>query len=270
VNAKLRCRLLVAVLVAAAAFAGCSAFQGKPLLDSAAGMFDKADVSYRVETARINQHSPQASRAEGQLVSYQSATERPLPPDALADVQIAFPHPQKREGYAQVTVRLFDASAADTGRMSQWWKSGLKLTGLSGEGQPQETWMLDIPQNELAGIINDLHNSGFFTSYDKPAEGPQIQTKLDGAKVSKTWRQVPQLDALIVRVRSQGRLLSSPKGEAGDLFQGLAGPTPSSVAVYRKLNEDEGVAIASDADQSPLTDPAALQVVRLPPVGMLR
>jgi hypothetical protein len=63
-------------------------------------------------------------------------------------------------------------------------------------------------------------------------------------------------------------LLSSPKGDAADLFQGLAGPTPSSVAVYRQLNQDEGVAIASDADDSPLPGPAALQVVRLPPVGI--
>lgn len=267
-NAKLRGRLLVAVLVPAAAMAGCSGLRSKPLLDSAAGMFDKAELSYRVETARVD---PAAPRVEGQLVSYQPDAGKPLPAGSVADVQIAFPHPQKREGYAQVTVRLFDApSAGDTGRLGQWWKSSLKWTGLSGEGVPQETWVLDLPQNELAGIINDLHNSGFFTSYDKPTEGARIQTQLDGAKVNKTWRQVPQLDALIVRVRSQGRLLSSPKGEASNLFQGLAGRTPSSVAAYRKLNEDEGLATVSDLGDTTIARPAAFQVVRLPPVDGIR
>jgi hypothetical protein len=254
------------MLVPAAAMAGCSAFQGKPLLDSSAGMFDKAELNYRIETSRID---PAVSRVEGQLVSYQSAAaEKPLPVGFVADVAIAFPHPEKRQGYAQVTVRLFDAGAAgESGGMGQWWKSGLKGSGLVGQGKAEEMWRLDIPQNELAGIINDLHNSGFFTSYDKPSEGAQIQTRLDGAKVSKTWRQVPQLDALIVRVRSQGRLLSSPKGEANNLFQGLAGSAPSSVLAYRKLHEEEGMAVASDLGDSPLSPPPAFQVVRLPPVG---
>jgi len=44
--------------------AGCAAMQGrKPKLDSSAGMFKKAEVNYRIETARIEQgggHDPQA------------------------------------------------------------------------------------------------------------------------------------------------------------------------------------------------------------------
>lgn len=258
------CRPLVGLLALAAAMAGCSAFnRGKPRLDSSAGMFDQAEVSYRVDAARLNA----MSRPEGQLVSYQPDSAAKLPAGAEAEVEIVFPHPDKREGYAEVTVRVFgNKNNSEEGRFSQWWKSGLKMSGFSASSVALEVWALDVPQNDVAGIINSLHNTGYFTSYDKPAEGVKIETVLDGAKVSKTWRQVPQLDALIVRVRTQGRLLSSPKSETPNLFESVTSKTPASVQAYRKLHDEEGTAMASDLEQTPFPAPAAFQVVRLPPV----
>jgi hypothetical protein len=249
--------------------AGCAALKGsKPRLDSSAGMFDRAEVSYRVEASRINRLQPRASGVEGQLVSYQPPLDMRLPQNAFADVQIAFPHPDKREGYAQVTVRVVTPPGQEPAEGGNWWsKSVFNFSALKRKDAVLETWVLDLPQNELSAIINDLHNSGYFTRYDKTAAGAQIQTQLDGAKVSKTWRQVPQLDALVVRVRTQGRLLSNPKGSASNLFQGLAGPAPSSVRVYRELHKDEAVAMASDRHDAPLAAAPAFQVVRLPPVG---
>lgn len=259
------CRPLVGLLALAAAIAGCSAFSsGKTRLDSSAGMFDKAEVSYRVDAARLNA----APRPEGQLVSYQPQAVAALPAGSEAEVDIVYPHPEKREGHAQVTVRVFASkNSGEEGRISKWWKSGLKLSGLSSTAAPLEVWTLDVPQNDVAGIINGLHNTGYFTSYEKPAEGAQVETVLDGAKVSKTWRQVPQLDALIVRVRTQGRLISSPKVETPIPSHGIAGKTPASVQAYRKLQEEEGTAMVSDLEQTPFPAPAAFQVVRLPPVA---
>lgn len=258
------CRPLVGLLALAAVMAGCSAFnRGQPRLDSSAGMFDKAEVSYRVDAARLNA----TPRPEGQLVSYQPDSAATLPAGTEAEVEIVFPHPEKREGYAQVTVRVFgNKNHSQTGRISQWWKSGWKLSGFSASSAALEVWVLDVPQNDVAGIINGLHNTGYFTSYDKPADGVQIETVLDGAKVTKTWHQVPQLDALIVRVRTQGRLLSSPRSETPHLFQGISGKTPSSVQAYRKLQDEEGAAMVSDLEQTPFPAPPAFQVVRLPPI----
>jgi hypothetical protein len=124
---------------------------------------------------------------------------------------------------------------------------------------------MDIPQEELCQIINDLHTSGYFTPREK-AEGSQIEAQLDGVKSSKSWRQVSQLDALIVRVRTQGRLTSNPKGSAPSLFKGLA-TAPSSVLAYRELNKEEGSAVASDRSDSPLPQAGTFQIVRLPAVG---
>jgi hypothetical protein len=263
---KALARRPLGIALLAAAVAGCAAIKGgKPRLDSAGGMFDKAQVSYRVEAARINQASPSRG-VEGQLVSYQSPVVGRLPAGAMADVQIEFPHPEKRDGYAQVTVRV-EAPHGQESAQGKWWTKVIRWSPLKGrDATVVETWVLDIPQNELSGIINDLHNSGYFTSYAKTAAGAQIQTQLDGAKVAKAWRQVPQLDALVVRVRTQGRLLSNPKGPASTLFKGLAGPAPSSVVAYRKLEETDAVAIVSDLNAPALPTADAFQVVRLPAV----
>ncbi len=242
----------------------------KPRLDSSAGMFKKAEVSYRVEAGKINQLPPRYGRTEGQLVSYQPPTAGRLPAGTVADVQIAFPHPEKREGYAQVIVRVEEPRGPSAEEI-KWWKKAANWSPWKGKPAVLETWVLDIPQNELSGIINDLHNSGYFTSYDKTAAGAELVTQLDGAKVSKSWRHVPQLDELVVRVRTHGRLLSNPKGPASSLFKGLAGPAPSSVRAYRELNDEEGSVVVSDANGPPLPSAPAFQIVRLPAVnGMVR
>lgn len=264
-NAK-GARAWIVVGLAVLAVAGCSAFKSKkPLLDSSAGMFDKAEVSYRVETARLN--APPRKAAEGQLVSYQPALENRLPDGTTANVQIIYPHPEKREGYARVVVRFERTNdPADAGRIRKWWQS--TVSRWSDNDAECETWALDIPHNEFTKVVNDLHNTGFFTAYRTAAEGTQVQAKLDDAKlVSKSWRQVPQLDALIYRVRFEGKKIFGPPvkiDEAVDPF--VAGqPTPNSVLAYRALEAQEGVAVISDKEEV-AQRPAPLQIVRLPAV----
>jgi hypothetical protein len=230
-------------------------------------------VSYRVETAKLN--APPRKPVEGQLVSYQPAVENRLPEDAVANVRIAYPHPEKRDGYAQVIVR-FERSgkSAQSGRFAKWWHSAKSRWSSSEESC--ETWVLDIPHNELAKLVNDLHNNGFFAGYKTAAEGTQVQAKLNDAKVvSKTWRQVPQLDALIYRVRNEGRRISGPPAKIDDavdpfLVRATPGPTPNSVLAYRQLQPDEGYAFITDRNQVPIKRLPAVQVVRLPPVEGVR
>jgi hypothetical protein len=255
--------VLAGAMLTSLAVAGCSALKGPEVpLDASAGMFDRASIGYRVETARINTALRSPPSSEGQLVAYRPTHSAALPADSVASVQIKYPHPQKKAGYAQVVVRIDDAASA-----AGWtWKHWLAIAGgYTYVSEAQEVWTLDIPQRELSQIVNRLQTSGYFQQYET-ADAATFETELDGVAFNKSWRQLPELDALIVRVRTEGRLISSIKAPgAADLLQ----PPAASVVAYREmLAEDSGVAFASD---QPAAAPLAAEgvmprIVRLPAV----
>jgi hypothetical protein len=133
-------------------------------------------------------------------------------------------------------------------------------------------------------IVSRLHTSGYFAGYEK-AEGTEIETELDGSKVSKSWHQIPEMDALVVRVRTEGRLVSSTKAQVkkgapakdekdkDEKDKGMF----ASVALYRSFmakdkktdNGPEGFALATDLYEAPYAAPPVhpLEIVRLPAVG---
>jgi hypothetical protein len=274
VTSHFRCRAALAgALVSLAAVAGCSVFKsGNVPLDSSAGLFDKARLRYEVDTDRVNSTAA-PRRGEGQLVSYQQQATPRLPVNARASVDIRYPHPNKREGMAQVQVRIKSHAgkkSAEAPAWKRWWLSTRDvLPGWNDAGSANETWVLDIPKSELATIVSRLNTSGYFAGYEK-SEGTEIVTELDGSKVAKSWHQVPEIDALVMRVRTEGRLVSSSgarnKPEAKEPF--------ASVAIYRSLlakdkkiaPAEEGFAMATD-EASPIRPVQHLEIVRLPAVG---
>lgn len=253
--------VLTGTVVAGLATAGCSALKPEIPLDASAGMFDRASIAYRVEAARINTARPAAR--EGQLVSYTTAPSAPLPANSVASVQVKYPHPDKKPGAAQVVVRIEDAAGT-----SAWsWKHWLAVaSGHRYENRALETWTLDIPHNEVAQIVNGLQTAGYFQDYEKSADAARVETELDGVEMNKSWRQVPELDALIVRVRTEGRLIASLKAPGA---YDPAQPPPASVVAYREmLADDAAVAFASDEPPAKPASPggAVPSIVRLPAV----
>jgi hypothetical protein len=255
------------------AMAGCSVFNTKGVpLDSSAGLFDKARLSYQVDTDRINTSA--ATGREGRLVSYHQGPAAHLPVNARASVDIRYPHPEKRAGMARVEVRIAShggSKPADAAAWKRWWLvTRDAVPGLKGDATT-EIWTLDIPKSELATIVSRLNSSGYFAGYEK-SEGTEIATELDGSKVAKSWHQLPELDTLIVRVRTEGRLVSSSK--APDKPQ--AKESFASVAFYRSLlakekkndSTPEGYAVASDEhDDSRVVPAQHVEIVRLPEVN---
>ncbi len=275
-----------ASLLAVATLTGCSVFKSREVpLDSSAGLFDKAHLSYQVDTDRIN--TLPAARGDAQLVSYHESTAPRLPANAQASVDIRYPHPEKREGFAQVRVRIEGHASekpAGASALTRWLVvTRNQVTGFAKAGS-HEIWTLDIPKSEVAMIVSRLHTSGYFAGYEK-AEGTEIETELDGSKISKSWHQIPEMDALVVRVRTEGRLVSSTKAPAKkaapakgeqdkeEKDEGLF----ASVALYRTFmandkkadNGPEGFALATDLYETPYAAPPVhpLEIVRLPAVG---
>jgi hypothetical protein len=255
---------------------GCSTFGKQAPNDTASGGFEKARLSYRVDTDRLNGRK---SQAEGTLVSYNGAPSNKLPANSKASLEIRSPHPDKREGLAQVRVRIESQGESSGVAWLAWWRSAKEeLPGLKGAGWTQETWVLDIPQSELRGILGSLRGAGYFYTFAPPHDATLLETELDGTRLTKKWTQVRELDALIYRARTEGRLVSSTKAPSG--ASGEVGP---SVAAYRDALAQEGAAVASDMEPAPnqthsptavpvghiapvQTAPGGVQMVRLPPV----
>ena len=254
-------------LLAALAVAGCSALKSRDVpLDASSGLFDEASIRYRVESARIN--GALREPREGQLVSYEEPLPGKLPANSTASLEIEYPHPEKKPGYGRVLVRIEGqprSESADPPAWKRWWSAAASgVPGLKQWNSDKETWVLDLRQGEVSAVIQQLQASGYFDNYEKPAEAAEISTELDGTKLSKGWRQVPALDALIVRVRTEGRLISSTKAPGvGDPSQ----PPANSVVAYRQmLAEDAGVAVASDDAPQPAQPAFVPVIVRLPAV----
>jgi hypothetical protein len=247
-----------------AALTGCSLLQSDDVkLDASSGLYDEARIRYRVDTARLN--ASQAPRASGaQLVSYQQAGGWPAGWQAAIDIE--YPHPQGRPGMALVTLRVEDrpsgkpAVPSDAGSLwRQWWELTREELPVLARKAQYEVWTLDLPRDELSEILDQLRSGGFFEEYAGQLEGSEVTTELDGAQLTRSWRQVPHLDALVERVRAQGKLASTNRRPEGS-------QPAASVLAYRQIAaEEEGFAVASDAEAAaPGPSAAPPTIVRLP------
>lgn len=228
------------------ACAGCSSpFQSVVRRDSAAGLYETASLEYRLDASRLNLPLTM-THVEGQLVSYDHTPSNPEPGESTGTLKLVYPHPSGRKdlALARVTIQsklpsstLADRSAAER---------------LTAGGQPiQEVWELDISRAELDRVVATLNSSGYFEKKSKRGPGVNVAATLDGRAVDKDWDQSPELDQLMVRVRSQGQLvgMDRPAGYRP------SGTPPSSVVAWRELSARKVAAGSSDAaptDERPL------------------
>ncbi len=231
-------------VLGACLLAGCSSLKGhKVPRDASAGFYQSASLTYRLDAGKLQQPLDVA-RVEGPSVSYEQVASSPLPDQSVGTLSLTYPHPAGRMGYAQAKFTLESAHLKSTPPTS--WNPFRKTAPgpqppLSFSGaQPEvhEVWVLDIPSGESDQYFKLLSSYNFFNT-ERPAAGDaaQLTVKLNGGEIHKNWDQLPELNALVQRVRREGRLAVYARPDA------LAGPqshTISSTRVYSDLLAQSG------------------------------
>ena len=246
--------MLAAALVAAAS--GCESLHPRTVqIDAASGRFQSAQLTYQLDTGRLSQ-PVQTARIAAQQVSYQQLPSTPLPDRSHARLSVQYPHPRGRAGYALAEVVIeSDQRGEKAGASAE--KSGFQkfvggltdamndiLPGMVYGNGVKEAWALDIPKDDLDQLVGSLANSGYFNYGPAPTAGVDVLTRLDGKVIRKNWRQVPELDAFIERVRHEGTLVSyvSPKAGAGAPAEISGGRNDSVAAYQQQLQRQQGQA----------------------------
>lgn len=222
----------IALSLTLLALVGCKGGYTRPLvpIDSAAGMYEKARVSYEVDAGEM-QVPVSVAKIEGQLVSYQQVPSSLQAGETLGRLEIEYPHPRGLNGYALARVTVESSFAGKEGQTPSK-TSKLPVVGAWTDPRTKtmEVWELDIPRSEFDRIVAALNQARYFDrSMDNP--GPvSMAAKIDGNDVDKKWNRVAELDGLMVAVRGHGRLVTYNRTPTTDE---VAGPVPKSVAAYR-------------------------------------
>ena len=242
--ARMTRHLALAGVLGACLLAGCSSFPGHRVpRDASAGFYQSASLIYRLDAGKLQQPLDVAC-VEGQNVSYEQVASSPLPNQSVGTLSLVYPHPAGRVGYAQAKFALESARAKSTTSAS--WNpfqktppGGQPPTSFSG-AQPEihEVWVLDIPSGESDQYFKVLSTHNFFNT-ERPAAGDatQLTVRINGGEVHKNWDQLPELNALVQRVRREGRLASYAHPDA---LTGSRSNTISSTRVYSELLAQSG------------------------------
>jgi len=167
-------------------------------------------IVYRTPSDRLNiaaagQPGPQIAWA-----STGAPTSLLMPNLTTSTLEIKYPHPRGLSGMAQanVVIRRTSTSADDKpgffARLTSW-------TRKSEQTAPQptysEVWSLDLPAWQVKAVVDKLRKDNFFQGSKVLNSAAYLGVDLNGKKFGKDYRAVPELDALILRVRREGRPL---------------------------------------------------------------
>ena len=128
---------------------------------------------------------------------------------------IKYPHPNGVPGFAlaEVVIETRQARRARC-RHSIGQKTALQVVLLMSkfEGKKQEQAFehraFDIPKGDLDRAIGQLNENGFFTVAKVTQPGVDVSCQVDRQEEHKIWRQVPELDAIMLHVRKSGQLVN--------------------------------------------------------------
>lgn len=225
------CLLLLPALLAS----GCNLAEEmrRPRIDTAGGMYDRATIDYKLDASRLCE--PMAlARVEGQLVSYDHQPTAPEAGTAVATLKVIYPHPDGLADYAQAEVRIesrlskaiLKAAEKEPALLGPKWK----VAGLKADEIDYELWRFDLPKIELDRGIGSLTETGFFSIAPTGDTGVEVDVRMDNVHRKKGWKQVAGLDAIMLRVRKSGQLVSYRRTPS------VAGrPSFASVDAYRAL-----------------------------------
>lgn len=209
------------VLVAFLAAGGCSTVkQREPASQPVAGASNTVRLVYRTESGRLNALAV-AAQPPIQYVGYSPPRANPVPDFTLATLEIKHPHPAGGEDWALVTV-VFESSGdrAAAADLSSVWN---KIAGLPSDAQPdgvngkrfREVWTTDIPRWQLEGVIAKLRQENFYKRVKVFDAHALVATEIAGDRFAKDFKEIPELDTLILRIRGQGQLVGRTGPAAG-------------------------------------------------------
>jgi hypothetical protein len=206
----------VLALACLACHGGCAYLkQRTPEIDACTGQFNSAQVTYRLDAGRLCEPIALA-RIDGQLVSYEEKPTEPAPDCSVGTLTLVYPHPAGRPGYALAQVIMqTPAEGLPKSKKDADWIAFEEMTAdmrktipaLKSNKQIYEVWTLDLTKYELDQAIGGMFNNGYFTSATQATPGVDIKANIDDRKLNKKWRQVPDLDLLMLRIRGSGQLL---------------------------------------------------------------
>jgi hypothetical protein len=178
---------------------GCAKWKKQPMaLDSVACMYDRAQITYRVDASRLR--LPLAvSKVEAQHVSYQESPSSPEPGNSIGTLIVRYPHPLGKPDAALAEV-VIDSHP----------KGVTRPTDII-----HEVWTLDIAKNDLDQIVGRLRDTRYFREPAKGETGVHLTASLDKITMDKAWDQVPELNLLMQQVRSRGQLVAYNRPTVG-------------------------------------------------------
>jgi len=245
-------------------------------LDASTGFYQSASLTYHLDAGKLQQPLHVARIAE-QKVSYEQLASSPLPEQSVGTLTLTYPHPGGRTGFAQAKFSL-DSARPESKKKSSSWNPWSKKpatpapTALSGnQAEVHELWTLDLPAAESDGYFKVLSSHSFYNTERGTQGGVRLSVNINGSQISKQWDQIPELNQLIQRIRSQGQLVEYRRPAA---LQG-AQEAISSTVVYAQLIAQTGTADFSSNANSPaaaipnafaVTAPPAMQPAANEPV----
>jgi hypothetical protein len=177
-----------------------------------AKQFNEVSITYRTESDRVNLAAAGYS-GPTQMVSFEQPSPGLLPNVTTTTLNIQRPHPDGIPGYARARV-VVRANGAEESKGGSIWG---RLVGgsddqraASDNAQIIEAWLLDIPAWQVNGIVKKLQKQNFFRRAKVLGAETFLAVKADGAEFGKEYRSLPELDALILRVRREGRPAGRP------------------------------------------------------------
>ena len=147
---------------------------------------------------------------------------------SVAELRVQYPHPDKREGYARVTLQwqpIDYGQVFEQRSLKAALEEGVEIRKARRETR-RDRWFwershpsedgatfveFDLPRPELDGLMRELNSHGFFSHELLPRDvaaseqASQLEVRLDRRWTSRAWHYEPALDALTTRVYEQGR-----------------------------------------------------------------
>jgi hypothetical protein len=225
--------------------------------DAQAGFYETARLEYRIDAGKLGQPLD-VVRVDGRRVAYEQIASSPLAEQSVGTLVIQYPHPAGRAGAAHVTFSLDSSRQAESDPGLNPFKSGKPALAIAPQHEEvHEVWAMDIPASESDRYFKLVSTENFYReegSEDGPA---RLAVTVDGREVRKPWRQVPELNLLVQRVRREGQLVGYLRPHA------LAGAPSSAIAstlAYRQLVARS----QSSPDVPPPAEPSHPSVASLP------
>ena len=203
---------------------------------------ETAEIEYRLDASQL--HTPVAvARVEGQQVCYEEVASSLLPDRTVGTLKIVYPCADAPIGFARAEVQV---TTDPLPKMTQLDETQTKSRSwLSRFGKPKdaegdavkETWAFDLPKQDLDALLNRLATPGSVTIPKKgdPAAGT-ISTLFNQRRSAGNCQPIPELDALMRRVRNEGHLVAY----SNPLSTHSTTTEPASLVAYRQMHAQDG------------------------------